>query len=174
MLCANVPTCALGFGTGSGRLARRVIPASARCLRTSSECGTGAQRPFVAEPVLLLPLSERHLWVALRYVEANAVRAGLVAQAAAYRWSSAAAHLGEGCDPAGVLDGGYWERSGGSATWKELHEAGEPEDQVHLLRRCTYAGRPFGDEEFVVRMEEHFQRHWRRWSFEKAASSARI
>ena len=120
------------------------------------------------------PLSERHLWVALRHVEANAVRAGLVAQAAAYRWSSAAAHLGEGCDPAGVLDGGFWERSGGSATWKELHEAGEPEDQVHLLRRCTYAGRPFGDEEFVVRMEEHFQRHWRRWSFEKAARSARI
>ena len=86
------------------------------------------------------PLSERHLWVALRYVEANAVRAGLVAQAAAYRWSSAAAHLGEGCDPAGVLDGGFWERSGGSATWKELHEAGEPEDQVHPAKTLHVRG----------------------------------
>jgi putative transposase len=116
------------------------------------------------------PLSERHLWVALRYVEANPVRAGLVADAAAYRWSSAAAHVGNGDDATGVLDREFWVRSGGSPTWQELHAAGEPEQQVHLLRRCTYAGRPFGDEEFVARLEEHFQRHWRRWSFEKAAA----
>jgi len=37
----------------------------------------------------------------------------------------------------------------------------------HLLRRCTYAGRPFGEEDFVARLENHFQRKWRRWSFEK-------
>ena len=48
-----------------------------------------------------------------------------------------------------------------------MHGAGEQTDQVHLLRRCTYAGRPFGDEEFVARMEDHFQRKWRRWSFEQ-------
>jgi hypothetical protein len=32
-----------------------------------------------------------------------------------------------------------------------------------------HAGRPFGKEEFIVRLEEHFQRKWRRWSFEKSA-----
>ena len=32
------------------------------------------------------------------------------------------------------------------------------------LRRCTYAGRPFGDEEFLARLENRFQRNWRRWS----------
>ena len=120
------------------------------------------------------PLSERHLWTALRYVEANPVRAGLVARPEVYRWSSAAVHLGDGRDAAGVLDGLYWARAGGNATWREMHGAGEQEDQLHLLRRCTYAGRPFGEEEFVARLEEQFQRHWRRWSFEKAASSARI
>ena len=120
------------------------------------------------------PLSEQHLWVALRYVEANPVRAGLAAEAGAYRWSSAVAHLGDGWDSAGVLDREFWERSGGCQTWKDMHAAGEPEDQVHLLRRCTYAGRPFGEEEFVARMEERFQRRWRRWSFEKAVASARI
>jgi putative transposase len=120
------------------------------------------------------PLSGAHLWVALRYVEANPVRAGLVGRAEEYRWSSAAAHLGDGRDGAGVLDADFWERSGGSATWREMHTAREQEDQVHLLRRCTYAGRPFGEESFVVQMEEQFQRHWRRWSFEKAASSAGI
>ncbi len=120
------------------------------------------------------PLSERHLWIALRYVEANPVRAGLVGNAAAFRWSSAAVHLGNGRDGANVLDGAFWHRSGGSETWRQMHGAGEPADQVHLLRRCTYAGRPFGDEEFVARMEDHFRRKWRRWSFEQTASSARI
>jgi hypothetical protein len=38
--------------------------------------------------------------------------------------------------------------------------------------RCTYAGRPFGDEEFIVRLENQFKRNWRRGSFEKAVSAA--
>ncbi len=120
------------------------------------------------------PLSERHMWIALRYVEANPVRAGLVGAAAEYRWSSAGAHLGDGRDESGVLDDEFWERSGGCETWREMHSAGEREDQIHLLRRCTYAGRPFGDEEFVVRLEDHFQRKWRRWSFEQSVRSAGI
>ena len=38
------------------------------------------------------PLAATHLWTALRYVEWNPIRAGLVREAADYRWSSAAAH----------------------------------------------------------------------------------
>ena len=37
-------------------------------------------------------------------------------------------------------------------------------------RRCTYAGRPFGEEEFVREMEERFHRRWRRWGFELAVT----
>jgi putative transposase len=37
-------------------------------------------------------LDRSHSWAALRYVERNPVRAGLVATCAAYEWSSAAAH----------------------------------------------------------------------------------
>lgn len=120
------------------------------------------------------PLSGKHLWIALRYVEANPVRARLVGKPEEYRWSSTEAHQGAGRDRAGVLDWDFWERSGGSTTWKEMHAAGEQEDQVHLLRRCTYAGRPFGEEAFVVQMEERFQRQWRRWGFEQATDSAAI
>jgi putative transposase len=40
------------------------------------------------------PLDETHLWRALRYVELNPVRAGMVPEAVAWRWSSAAAHCG--------------------------------------------------------------------------------
>ena len=120
------------------------------------------------------PLSDRHLWTALRYVETNPVRAGLTATPAAYRWSSAAAHLSDGRDETKLLDTEFWSRSGGSETWKDLHAAGEQEARVHLLRRCTYAGRPFGDEEFVTQLEDRFQRKWRRWSFESSSSAAAI
>ena len=116
------------------------------------------------------PLSERHLWVALRYVEANPVRAGIAARAEQYLWSSAAVHLGEKePDRPGALDMEFWQRAGGVATWREMHDSADGEHQLNLLRRCTYAGRPFGEEEFIVRLEEHFQRNWRRWSFEKSA-----
>ncbi len=37
---------------------------------------------------------------------------------------------------------------------------------MRLLRRCMYAGRPFGDDSFLKRLEERFGRNWRRWSFE--------
>jgi putative transposase len=39
-------------------------------------------------------LDDRHLWAAVRYVERNPVRAGIVARAEDYPWSSAAAHCG--------------------------------------------------------------------------------
>jgi hypothetical protein len=38
------------------------------------------------------PLDEPHLWKALRYTELNPVRAGFVAKAESWEWSSAAAH----------------------------------------------------------------------------------
>ena len=40
------------------------------------------------------PLDDSHLWAAVRYVERNPARAGLVVQAEDYTWSSAAAHCG--------------------------------------------------------------------------------
>ncbi len=100
------------------------------------------------------------------------MRAGLVARPEEYRWSSAAVHLGQRLpERAGALDLGFWQRSGGAQTWREMHVSTEGEQHLNLLRRCTYAGRPFGDEEFITTLENRFQRNWRRWSFEKAASA---
>lgn len=119
------------------------------------------------------PLSERHLWIALRYVEANPVRAGVAVLPEHYRWSSAPVHLGDRPrERSSALDIAFWERSGGAETWREMHGSPDGEHHLNLLRRCTYAGRPFGDEEFIVKFENQFQRNWRRWSFEKAASAA--
>jgi putative transposase len=55
------------------------------------------------------PLGREHFWQALRYVEQNPVRAGLVRQAWKYPWSSAAAHL-DGRDAAGLLNVSYWKQ----------------------------------------------------------------
>jgi len=117
------------------------------------------------------PLSPAHLEVGLRYVEANPCRAGLVERPEQYRWSSAAAHLLGEKDRSGVLDMSYWERAGGARTWAELHAAPDNSIQVHAFRKCTYAGRPFGDEGFVEEMERRFQRKWLRRAKESVESA---
>jgi hypothetical protein len=67
----------------------------------------------------------------------------MVKSPAEYRWSSAAAHLGVGPDRSGLLDMDYWHKAGGPETWRDLHDAPANPDRVTLLRKCTYAGRPF-------------------------------
>ena len=67
----------------------------------------------------------------------------MVAAQAEYRRSSAAVHLHGEADRGGVLDLDFFARSGGTQTWREWHEANEDAAQTYLLRRCTYAGRPF-------------------------------
>ena len=100
---------------------------------------------------------------ALRYVEENPCRAGLAERPEDYRWSSAAVHLGLQADKYNLIDLSYWERAGGAATWREMFAAAGPaEEQVELLRQCTYGGRPYGGDDFVAGMEEQFGRLWRR------------
>ena len=65
------------------------------------------------------PLDRDHLWTALRYVDLNPLRAGLVGEAAAYEWSSARAHV-ERQDPLGLLDGGLWGELCGRQDWREM------------------------------------------------------
>jgi len=117
------------------------------------------------------PLSESRHWIAIRYVEQNPCRALMACSPGLYRWSSAGVHLGEAKDSSGLLDLAYWEKAGGAETWRELHASGGGAEDVALLRRCTYAGRPFGEEAFLVMLEGQFQRSWRRWGFEKRAAS---
>jgi len=92
------------------------------------------------------PVSDGRLWVAIRYVEENAVRALLVNSAEEYKWSSAWVHAGGARERAPVLDGEFWEAAGGADAWRRLHGRPDRVQEVRLLRRCTYAGRPFGEE----------------------------
>jgi putative transposase len=104
-------------------------------------------------------LGPSHLWAALAYVERNPARAGMVGRAAEYPWSSAGAHL-TGKDEYGILDMEWWQQEG-RANW-EGHLEIEDHEPVAVLRACTYAGRPFGDESFVREMGDRFGRQWTR------------
>jgi len=117
------------------------------------------------------PMSPAHLEVGLRYVEANPCRAGMVVRPQEYQWSSAAAHLLGEKDRSGVLDLDFWKRAGGVAAWAELHGRAETVAEVQELRKCTYAGRPYGSDEFVRQMEERFQRKWLRREKIRAVSA---
>ncbi len=105
-------------------------------------------------------LGRDHLWAALAYVDWNPVRAGLTLSPGGYRWSSAAAHL-SGQDVDGLLDMSWWAREGPAATWAERLGRNDDEE-ASTLRRCTYAGRPFGDEHFVDAISRRFGRYWTR------------
>ncbi len=95
-------------------------------------------------------LDERHVYAAVRYVELNPVRAGLIATALDYPWSSAKSHV------SGIADGVLYGRCFLDETvrdWKEyLNEAPDTEAQTRMFE-STKTGRPCGEDGFVKRLE---------------------
>ena len=63
------------------------------------------------------PLDEDHFWEALRYVELNPVRAGLVRNAWEWPWSSARAHV-TGIDETGLLNMDLWRTRFDGNRWR--------------------------------------------------------
>ena len=103
-------------------------------------------------------LDEEHLWAAVRYVEGNPVRAGVVDRAEAYGWSSARAHArGEGD---ALLSAARpfpdAERVGGD--WGAWLAQGLDAGRLDAIRKNTMTGRPTGDERFVARLERLLDR----------------
>ena len=43
-----------------------------------------------------------------------------------------------------------------------------------MLRRCTFAGRPFGDESFIQQIETESGRTYKRWNYDQALCSAEV
>lgn len=97
-------------------------------------------------------LDDTYTCSAIRYVERNPVAAGILTQAEAYPWSSAASRCGLGTcsflakppQALSTLSGSEW------AKW--LAEP-ETEENVVLLRRHVEKGLPCGDEGFLTGLE---------------------
>jgi putative transposase len=98
------------------------------------------------------PLEEDHFWEALRYVEMNPVRAGLVKNPWDWPWSSARAHV-TGVDATGLLNMELWKKRFNGAQWKSFLLQAQQESIQEGLRLATRTGRAFGSEEFVIRLE---------------------
>ena len=99
------------------------------------------------------PLDEPHLWTALRYVELNPVRAGMVEAATLWRWSSAGAH----CDlaaPEAWVEQELWRKRWTAKEWGEYLAAGESATEMAALRQFTHSGRPLGSPTFVADLEK--------------------
>ena len=101
------------------------------------------------------PLGREHFWKALRYVEQNPLRAGLVRQAWTYPWSSAAAHVGgSGSDAAELLNLSYWKQISAQVDWRGTLEKLQSRDQMESIRRNTHTGRPLAKDAFVSKLEK--------------------
>jgi putative transposase len=95
------------------------------------------------------PLDAPYLYRAVRYIELNPVRAGIVKEAQGYRWSSARGHLRLGEDPIIDLEGSLPIAEDWASYLKEDEDAGF-RDQIH---RHEKTGRPLGNDEFIVELE---------------------
>ncbi len=104
-------------------------------------------------------LDEPHLWAAIRYVELNPVRAGIVDEATDYEWSSARAHAHGRRD--GLLDPDR-PFPGPIGNWYQWLAAGLEEEVLTRIRRNTASGRPTGNEEFIAAVERRLNRPVRR------------
>jgi len=95
-------------------------------------------------------LDESHFWAALRYVELNPVRAGIVEHAERFQWSSAAAHCGLSEDPmlSPLPAGGPF-----GVCWSDWLKEGDSPDQLEFIRKCTKTGRPCGTDANIRELE---------------------
>ncbi len=97
--------------------------------------------------------SDEYLWTVCRYVERNALRAGLCERAEYWQWSS------------------LWRREFGDAEspallsrwpievpkdWVTRVNRAESSAELESLRRCVNRGQPFGSEDWAERMTKRF------------------
>jgi putative transposase len=96
-------------------------------------------------------LDERHLYAAIRYVENNPVRAGIIDEPIRYKWSSAREHCGiardeilsKMCYLCDEID-----------NWSKYLREQEPPEVIDRLRKNVRSGRPCGEEGFIQDIEK--------------------
>jgi putative transposase len=95
------------------------------------------------------PMDEPHLYRAVRYVERNPVRAGMVISAEEYPWSSARCHV-EGTQDPLLSD---IEEHLKIDDWRAFLRESDDEEFLEKIRKHTETGRPFGDDRFLEKLE---------------------
>ncbi len=98
-------------------------------------------------------MDEAHLMVALRYVENNPVKAGLVKAAEQWAWSSAAAHVAR--RPDRLVSG--TEFADVVTNWRAMLADGleAAEDEAQGIEKALLTGRPQADTAWLAANAEH-------------------
>jgi len=104
-------------------------------------------------------MDEPHLLTAMRYVELNPVRAGLVETPGDWPWSSAHAHLTGEADP---LTGDVEPMIDYIGDWERYLALDVEEAERQRLRLHSRTGRPLGDTQFVEALEQRLGRFLRK------------
>lgn len=96
-------------------------------------------------------LSEAHLYAAIRYVERNPVRAGMVKRAEDYKWSSANAHVNKTKDNL-LSDSFVTEKI---VDWSDYLSDSSDDKKRDIFVGNVNTGRPLGDEAFIRKLENY-------------------
>jgi len=105
-------------------------------------------------------LDENYLRAAVRYVERNPVRAGIVKNAWEYPWSSAALHVGITKHDELVSGDEVLRQMIGN--WKKYLRQAEEEAFIGMIQREGMVSRPIGEAAFIRKLEKRFQCRLRR------------
>jgi len=143
-----VPERALSLARGVGEAHRRYT--------RFVNFGQGVRGYLFQGRFFSCPLDEKHAMAAVRYVERNPVRAGLVKRAWDWPWSSAAYHVGLLDEDPLVTEREYF---GPVHDWRALLSS-EPEESARL-RHHVRTGRPLGSRRFVETAERLLGRRLR-------------
>jgi len=98
-------------------------------------------------------LDEVYLFKAMRYVEQNPVRAGLVRRAEDYPWSSAAFHCGVSQKADFLFTSDELERM--FEDWSAVLAEVPDKESMEIIRRRTMTGIPCGDERFIRKISKN-------------------
>ena len=99
-------------------------------------------------------LDESYLWAAIRYVERNPVRAGIVDRAENYAWSSARAHCGLSSDPVLSAKSPWQRQFEGIGDWSAWLAEGDEQQSLEMLRQYADKGLPCGSATFIEMLEK--------------------
>lgn len=95
-------------------------------------------------------LDERHLWTAVRYVENNPLRAGIVEKPHEYNWSSARGRIYGESIP--VLSEDFYLTKE-IDDWSLYLMERDDNTLINNIRQNTKSGKPCGDEPFIKKIE---------------------
>ncbi len=102
-------------------------------------------------------MDDDYLVTALRYVERNPVRAGIVKKPWQWKWSSAGEHIGQRKGIVNIekittlIDTSDEE-------WKDYIDLAENKEEVENIRKHTLLGRPLGAEDFIAKLGKRLGR----------------